>query len=225
MMWMYRRVTCMAPPRFLMLPLAAALLFAGDPSWKVKPVSQWREDDAKQFLAASPWTKATKVAVLPPRGEDQLREGGAMGGGAVHTKRGSESALPSVLAVRWESAAPVRTAELLAHELGAPDWDGEYYVIAVYGVPGLAPTGRKALAAEFRRFALIKREGRKDLHPARVDVLPSENGLAKVIYFFSKSAPISMDDRRIEFVAQIGRMSLVQHFFTEEMQLQGKLEL
>jgi hypothetical protein len=29
----------------------------------------------------------------------------------------------------------------------------------------------------------------------------------------------------LEFVAQIGRLSLAQYFFTEEMQFQGKLEL
>jgi hypothetical protein len=213
--------------RLHVLPFSAVLLFAAaDPPWKAKPVSQWQEEDAKQFLSASPWTKATRVAVLSPRSEDQLREGGAMGGTAARTKHpGAESAPPGTLVVRWESASPVRTAELLAHEMGAPDWDGDYYVVAVYDVPDMPSAGGNALTAELRRTALLKREAKKDLHPSRVDLLPYGHGLAKVVYFFLKSNPISLDDRRIEFVAQIGRLSLVQHFLTEEMRLQGKLEL
>jgi hypothetical protein len=35
----------------------------------------------------------------------------------------------------------------------------------------------------------------------------------------------TVDDNRIEFGAQFGRLSMVQYFYTQEMQYQGKLEL
>ncbi len=118
--------------------LFVALLMAGD-AWKSKPISEWTAEDAKEVLADSAWAKKTSVTVLPQRGEAQLREGGRMGGGARRPKEGATStpAGPNHVAVRWESALPIRTAELKAGEVGAPDWDGDYYVIAVYDVSGL----------------------------------------------------------------------------------------
>jgi len=127
--------------------------------------------------------------------------------------------------VRWKSALPVRTAELKAGETGAPDWDGDYYAIAVYDVPGLFSGNQKTLAGDLRRTAVLKRDGKKDITPSRVDVALSASKLATVVYLFPRSIPITTDDKRIGSVAQIGQLSLAQYFFTEEMQLQARLEL
>jgi hypothetical protein len=225
--------------RLLFLPV---LLIAADPSWLTKPIQQWDEDDAKQVLTNSPWVKHAKPAVLPELTEDQRREGGQMGGGkgtglqgvggggvfapaqnpqAAKAKAGSGYA--DALTVRWESAFPVRVAELKAKEIGAPDWDGEFYAIAVYDVPGL-----KANSTELsilKREALLKRDGKKDIKPERVDVSERANGLAVVVYLFPRSDEITKDDKRIRFTAQIARLYLERDFIPAEMEFQGKLQL
>jgi hypothetical protein len=127
--------------------------------------------------------------------------------------------------VRWESAAPVRAAELKAGETGAPDWEGDYYAIAVYDVPGITPVVQKSLSGELKQTAFLKRNGKKDLKPVRVDIALSGNKLARVVYWFPRSAGITTDDKRVDFVAQIGRLYVAQFFETGEMQFQGKLEL
>src|ERR1035441_6472576 len=43
---------------------------------------------------------------------------------------------PLTLRLRWESALPVRLAELKSHEIEPPTLEGDGYRIAVYGIPG-----------------------------------------------------------------------------------------
>lgn len=204
-------------------PAAFALLAAAALAqpWSTKPPSQWNEDDARQVLSASPWVRKTRVAIIPIRGEAQMREGGKMG---QQNARPLDAVSRDVM-IRWESAPAVRTAELLAHESGAPDWDGDYYVVAVYDLSGVSYSDLKALASELKTTALLKREGKKDIKPSRVDIVPSDHQRVRVVYLFPRTAPISIDDSRIVFVAQIGRLSLTQQFPTADMLLQGKLEL
>jgi hypothetical protein len=214
--------------KFCVLPISAVLLLAaGDASWRIKPISQWNEEDARQVLADSPWIKRATAAIVPDRGEAQRREGGKMGGyqGVGLDRPGTEFSKHGVLMVRWASALPIQTAELKAHEADAPDWDGDYYVIAVYDVPGLFSANQKTLAGDLRSTAVLRRDGKKDIKPSRVDVVLSADKLARVVYLFPRSVPITTADKRIAFVAQIGRLSLAPYFYTEEMQLQGKLEL
>ncbi len=77
---------------------------------------------------------------------------------------------------------------------------------------------------ELKKAAFLRRDGKKDVKPARVELLFDEKG-ATVVYLFPRSEEITKDDKRIELVAQIGRMFVAQFFYTEEMQFQGKLEL
>ena len=130
------------------------------------------------------------------------------------------------LPIRWESAFPIRTAELKAHEVGAPDWEGDAYVLAVYDVPDIKFTGgQKTQAGELKQAAFLKREGKKDLKPSSVQLLQEPNGLAVVVYVFPRTEEISTADERVEFVAQINRLSLAQYFYPAEMELEGKLQL
>jgi hypothetical protein len=221
-----------------MLAAGVALLFAADPVWKTKPASQWNEDDAKQVLAGSPWVKRAVVALLPELTAQQRKEGGATGGGKgvgldglgatpdPVAPRSSQPKQTFSLNIRWESAFPVRTAELKAHDFESPDWDGEAYVLAVYDVPDLkVGANQKAEAALLKQVAFLKREGKKDLKPSSVELMQEPNGLAIVVYVFPRTPEISLEDERVEFVAQINRLSLAQYFFPAEMELQGKLEL
>jgi hypothetical protein len=213
---------------------------AADSSWKTKAASEWSEEDARQVLQASPWSQTVRAAVLPELTACQRQAGGASGGGYQSLKtvngstltgllRGSQQLAKApppaapMLNVRWESALPVRAAEMKAREIGAPDWEGDYYVIAIYSVPGLG-TNRKGLAGELGRAALLRSGAKKDLRPARVVVQTEPDGSARLLYLFPR-IEFGTDDNCIEFVAQFTRLSVAANFYVADMKLQNKTEL
>lgn len=226
--------------RLCFVPLTAALLMATDSSWKDKSISQWDEEDAKQVLADSPWVKYVTPQRLRDLSPDERREGGDMeagigkgvglaGIGLFGARRQAEAlarahAKPALekVAVRWESALPLRAAEQKAGESGVPTVDSDYFAIAVYDIP---TPDRWNLARELKGIAFLKRDKKKDLKPARVEILRGAEGRATVVYLFPRSQEISKKDGNIEFVAQIGRLFVGQFFNTEEMQFHGRLEL
>jgi hypothetical protein len=153
--------------------------------------------------------------------------GGPGTGGAGYPRGGQtggtndDSRVPATLALRWESALPVRGAELKTHDPNAPIVDEDSYAIAVYGVPG-----RMALADpdRLKQQATLKRDGKKDIKPSRVEVLQKDDGPV-IVYLFPRTKEITKDDRKVLFDAEIGRLELGQSFYLEDMVYQGKREL
>jgi hypothetical protein len=226
---------------------SAVLLLAAEPVWKDKPIANWTEEDAQQVLGNSPWAKVVVAGIARRPTEDERREGGNMGqpkgvgyDGVEDRKRSLPEALgnpfvvgktppstaPTVrLLVRWESALPVQAAELKAHDAAPPTLSDQGYIIAVYGVPASFAKGDPAsLGKPLREQAALRREGKKDVLPSRVEVFELENSVV-VTYLFPLSAEISKQDSVVEFNALIGRIQVSQHFLVEDMQFQGKLEL
>jgi hypothetical protein len=236
---------------FLVPTLAGvACLIAADQVWESKPAAQWTEVDARQVLAESPWAKPTRAVITPRLTEGRLREGGQMGqsrglgNDGVDPKDSGPKVSPNIftgpgagdrgprslpqsitLQLRWENALPVRIAELRLHEIEPLTLPGDGYSVAVYGVPGGGFKGSpEQLGQPLRSLAALKRDGKKDVRPVRVEVFQREND-AVVVYLFPLSAEISKQDRRIRFEAQIGRIVLAQDFDLSEMEYLGKLEL
>jgi hypothetical protein len=224
-----------------LLIVFAALLTASGPSWTSKPPRQWDEADAKQILSDSPWVKKATPAELLVRNESAVRQSGGMGGGqSVGIEALNASVLTGIGAsqptrrgarpkglqveVRWESALPVRAAELKAKEEDLPEWQGSVYAVAIYDVPGL-DVNQKSLPKELSKEAYLKRDGKKDLKPVGVNLLPQEGGLTTIVYLFPRSEEITTEDPRVEFAAVFGRLSLAQYFYPAQMRFQGKLEL
>jgi len=219
-------------------------------SWKAKPAYQWSQADAKEVLSASPWVKVVPALIGARPTEDQLREGGQMGQpkgvgfeGVDKDNRGlrvkpniltperpgerspRSMAQPLTVKLRWESALPVRLAELKAGEIEPPTLDGAGYCIAVYGVPGVYfKQDPKKLGEPLRDEAFLKRDGKKDFKPVRVEVFQREDGLA-VVYLFPPSAEISKRDTLVRFEAHIGRVLVDYSFDVSQMEFMGKLEL
>ena len=232
---------------FWLIPCFAVLLIAAEPVWRDKPIASWTEEDARQILENSPWAKTVVAGIARQRSESELRDGGQMGqphgvgyDGVQDKKRPlSEElgnpfvvgkTLPSTaptirLLVRWESALPVRAAELKDHEAEPPTLSDDGYSIAVYGVPASFVKGDPtSLGKPLKESAALRREGKKDVPPSRVEVFQLENSMV-VVYQFPLSAEIGKKDGAVEFSALIGRLQVSQHFLVEEMQFQGKLEL
>jgi hypothetical protein len=227
------------------------LLLAGGAAaqvWKEKRIAEWSAEEARLVLTESPWAKQATptlvgsggagkqpVSVTPggigvgPVGIGLPGLGGLGGRGSVRRGAGSggnqdPGEIPT-LTLRWASAMPVISAELIARELNAPAVDEGYYAIAVYGLPDRMVHGDpKAVGAELKRYAALKREGKKDIKPSSVEVLLHDEGPV-ILYLFSRNNEITRDDKRIEFDAEIGRLKLAQEFLPDEMIYEGKLEL
>ena len=230
-----------------LVPAFASILVAGEVTWAGRPVQSWTEDDARQLLADSPWSKLTIGSIRRLETEDERRSGGEMGQekGVGYTgidgKTSRKTTLNNFftagpggkspprqdvkLQLRWETALPVRAAELKAGVIEPPVTPGYAYSLAVYGVPGDSFTGDpKKLGAPLKADAVLKREGKADLRPSSVEVFQREDGLV-VVYLFSASAEISVRDGVMEFDAHIGRLGFTQYFDAGQMQFQGRLEI
>ncbi len=224
-----------------LLVVFSGLLVASGTPWATKPPKQWNEADAKQILTDSPWVRTVAPVELPLRNEAEVRNSGGMGSGqSVDIEALGASALTGVggaqparrrarrkaleVEVRWESALPVRAAELKAREQDLPEWEGLLYAIAVYDVPGL-DVNQKALIKELSKGAWLRRDGKKDLKPVGVNLWPQEGGLTTIVYLFPRSEEITPEDKRVEFSAVFGRLALAEYFYPAQMRFQGKLEL
>jgi len=227
--------------KFGLIPIfTAALASAFDPSWKDSSVPQWSEDDAKQFLAESPWVKTVQLDKVRNLSPFERRDGGDWEAG-IPTGIGMATlglladwrdiealehsyALANLgtVAVRWESAFPVRAAKAKVGETNIPGLTNDYYAIAVYDV---RPPFRWNLAKQLKGVAFLKIDTRKQLKPSRVMVLPKAGGLATFVYLFPRSVEITKKDRSLGFVAQIGRLFVSVNFFPQEMRLQGDPQL
>jgi hypothetical protein len=216
---------------------SATALLAVDAPWKSKPIEQWNEADAKQVLVNSPWVKRVTPALMPKQNEALKRQSGQMGGatgvGLEALKlptffgggsSGTENVRPGALTLRWESALPVRSAELKAGGPGAPIVSEGSFAIAVYGLPSASIDGNiKLISQNLQRLAGIKRTGEKELKPSHVDIIQETDGVV-LVYVFPRSIGITTEEI-LEFNAQIGRYYVAQPFVTSEMKFQGKLEL
>jgi hypothetical protein len=229
----------------LVFPVCVALLIAGDDAWRDKRVAEWSEEDARHVLDDSPWAK-TVTPVSNGTSNGQRRNGGMGRGGGLGgiqigipgigmgrggmgrgypTDTGSGAAPVHTLTLRWESALPVREAELKARETNAPAVDEGHYAIAVYGVPSRNVSGgAQGLSNDLKKQAALKREGKKDLKPSSVEILQRDDGPV-ILYSFPRSIEIIRSDKRVEFQAQIVGLKITQVFILDEMVFQGHLEI
>ena len=225
-------------------PLVAAVVVALLPvwnlapaqqvSWRSKPTATWTEDEAFQVLRSSPWVKTVKPTLLHEQSEFERRDGGNMGKatGVGYDGLGdpqSEFAKRRVgdaptLLLRWETALPVRVARLKAHTVEPPTLNPDAYSLAVYGVPGRYFKGDPLkLGKPLRGTALLRRTGKKDAQPSRVEVFPGDDGPI-IVYEFPRMLEITKDDKALYFSAVIGRLSFTATFDTEAMHFEGNLE-
>jgi hypothetical protein len=208
--------------------LSALALTAADEAWKNKQFPEWTEDDAKALLKDSPWVKTVAATLVKPSGKDvQVSTGfGRRKHRETSDTAAPANAKPPMLTLRWESALPVREAELKARDVAAPALDDEdHYAIAVYGIPrAMLKDDSKVMAEDLKRQALLKREGKKDTRPSSVEILLRDDGPV-VLYLFPKSAEFDWRDHKIEFDAQMPGLKFMQAFSFDDMTFHGKLEL
>ncbi len=219
-------------------PIAAAMLYGAGQPWKDKRISAWTEDDARRVITESPWAKHVTPEIGPPaglglRGGMARSRGGTRRSGGYGYPGGSgypegpamiPTEAPPPLTLRWESALPIRAAELKARDGSAFTIDEAHYAIAVYGVPRhMSGEDSKNPVADLMKHGVLKREGKKDIKPSSVEVSLRDDG-AVFLYLFPRSNEITKSDV-VEFDAQIGRVKVAGTFNIGEMMCEGKLEL
>ena len=226
--------------------LALALCFSGGicgaaGDWSDKQFADWTEADALALLSSSPWVKSVQVPLPPELTPQQRRDGGAAGGGkgsglsalegdllhGIREKPGVQFAKGSprveTLEIRWESALPVRVAELKARDLSAPNWEGEYYAISVRNVHALGANFPKP--AVLQRLSSLGGGNNTKILPARVAVLPQGSGKFTVLYLFSRAIQFPATCTEVFFSARIGSIDLNEKFDLTRMRHLGKLDL
>ncbi len=211
--------------RLALFALSALVLTAADQAWKNKQFPEWTEDDAKELLKDSPWVKTVAATLVKSQDRATFGRRGGKRRSAID-KAAPADAKPPMLTLRWESALPVREAELKARDVTAPTLDDQdHYAIAVYGIPrGILRDDSKIMAEDLKRQALLKREGKKDTKPSSVEILLRDDGPV-VLYLFPKSAEFNWRDHKIEFNAQVPGLKFTQAFSFDDMTFHGKLEL
>jgi hypothetical protein len=223
------------PAAWKLCALIVPLLSLGaDDAWKSKRAADWTDAETKLVLTASPWA----AMVTPTVKKTEQKQGGhgvgisgipGLGRRRTQTQDPDEGNVPAadttpLLTIRWESALPIREAELKARETNAPDVDTDHYAIAVYGIPSHLAKDPQHLGDRLKDQAAIKREGQKDLKPSHVDVLQRDDGVV-IVFLFPRSKEITAKDARAEFNTLIGQYQIEQPFHIDEMIYQGKVEL
>jgi hypothetical protein len=221
--------------RFSPIYLSVFLTLSAADDWKARRAAEWSPADTKEILTNSPWgvMVVPSVKKTEPKGQGGgLDVRGVPGLGrhrpgqqrqeTTETTASTETSQP--FNVRWESALPIREAELKARETNAPAVDEDRYGIAVYGIPSHLAKDPQGLADRLKGQATLKREGQKDLKPMHVDVIPRDDGVV-VVFLFAKTKEITAQDSRVEFSALIGPFQITHEFHVDEMIYQGKTEL
>jgi hypothetical protein len=177
---------------------------------------------------------------------------GMPGGGGRGVGMGGEGRreLPKNVVVRWESALPVKAALLrLKHPGQAPgpgetgytlDKPDKDYVIGVTGLPAMPerrqgdiPADGQYPPAEEQRKSRLMAATKLDLGKNQLPIecedvkfnQPAADGSTETLFYFPRTAPLSLDNKEVTFETRMGRMKIERKFVLKEMKYQGKLAL
>jgi hypothetical protein len=192
--------------------------------WNTNSSSAWTDDEIRQLLTKSPWSKHITIEV-----EDGLlrnRTGRRDRVGQGGTLVGSAEDWPVVMShqvfgtVRWESAQPVRDAtngplprqfanyyaiSLTGFNLGAPN-------VSVYPDAGDPTNFTKNFLQQIRAASSLKSKGK-----VATAALVHGAGSAVLLGFSRRSFQLSLEDESVEFATTIARLSVKAKFDLKEM--------
>ncbi len=137
---------------------------------------------------------------------------------------GDRTEAPSAVTVRWESALPVREAQLKLRQesVGA---DEPYYAIAISGLPSrIANRDPQELRSRLLSDSYLKLKGKKKIALADVKLLTRDDN-AVLLLLFPKNPEITASDKEVEFSSRVAHMEIKQKFPLADMTFDGKLQL
>jgi hypothetical protein len=104
------------------------------------------------------------------------------------------------------------------------DEEQKYYGVLVSGLPGGSGRGGERMRDALLKNTTLSVKGKDPI--AVSDVQSGGNEQKPVVLFlFPRTAPISVDDKEVEFSTRFGSMIVRQKFHLKDMVFNGKLEL
>ena len=215
--------------------LAGAALVAAD-FWDEKDFTTWSDKEVEKMLTDSPWSKEVRVPLSGPRASGiPIRPGGiGIGGGGGGRRGGSAfSSAPARLAltVSWRSALPLKQAFVRREtpvdvRLGPEahqflEQDEPFYIVSVSGLPNQFA---RVVQSPDSFETVLKLDRRDPISPERTDVFREGEGLT-ILWFFPRTAAITLDDKDVEFISSLGQLEVKKKFKLEDMVFGGELEL
>ncbi len=218
--------------RWLAYAMGAGLLrqptdaFAAE-FWNVKDPSAWTDDEVRQLLTESPWSKHITIKVEDgsedglPRTGRRDRNGPDQGGQAGTQVRTWPEDFPIFIShqvsgtVRWESAQPVRAAT----DSPLPRQFAHHYAISLTGF-NLGTSGNifPDVLEGIRAAASLR--GKGNSAPATI---VHGAGSAVLLGFSKRSIKLSPGDEHVEFSTKVDRWSIKAKFSLKEMRYHGGL--
>jgi len=238
--------------------LAPAALWATD-VWEAKPFQNWTQKDVLKIFNNSPWARQARAVIgsttpaaegrsgQPTVGDASSNDSGVpkgrepggagrMGSAPSDFDQGPQSQVGVPVIVRWQSALPLRQAQMLGkygdNVAISPEAqkfltdEPSIYVIAVSGLAGSivsAGGGDQAKQSIVEKSTLTVR-GKKPLHPIAVDFL-AVGSTVDVLIGFPRAMRITLEDQEVELASEIGRATVRYKFKLKDMVVRGKLEL
>ena len=242
----------------LFVALAPALLWAAE-VWEAKPFQDWTDKDVQKLVSNSPWARQARAVlgdatpVTPGRnrppavgdassndsGVPKGREpGGAgrLGSAPSDVDQGPQSQVGVPVIVRWQSALPLRQAQMLGkygdNVASSPEAqkfltdEPGIYVVAISGLAGsiVSAGGGDQARRSIAEKSTLTVKGKPPLHPIDVDFL-AVGSTVDVLIGFPRSTRITLEDQEVELASEIGRSTVRYKFKLKDMVVRGKLEL
>ena len=210
----------------LLLMVTSMLAWAGD-FWEDKQFIEWSEKDVEKMMTKSPWAKKVTLALSIGRPGGGI---GARPGGGIGARPGGPVLQ---LTISWRSALPIKQAivkdrmggskELPAGAAQFLDQQEEFYIVAVSGFPSRMGRMLKNSSDTIIAGTILKR---KDQSITVNNFRAEEHGeLMDLLFFFPRTANITLGDKTIEFVMKLGRREIKKKFKLKNMIVNGNLEL
>lgn len=170
--------------------------------------------------------------------QSQQPQGGAPGGMGQPGQGQQAGAEPTVpqgvpVVVDWESAVPVRLAELKLKsgktqpsqaDIEQAKKPVDSYMVALVGVPGAPKQGEEQ---ELASSATITAKGKQPIQATSAKEQTMTGGTRAIIFTFPKTQQITDDDKSVQFEEKKGALpsDVKQSFKLKDMHYDGKLTL
>jgi hypothetical protein len=167
--------------------------------------------------------------------------GGNMGGGGAGKNGGMQDAdgigsggASMTLTVSWRTALAVRQA-VAKQKFGAEaatsadakklvEDEQKVYAVMVGGLPGRSVRGNDKMKETLLQNTSLIVKGRDPIQATDVQTGGNEQR-AVLVFLFPKTAPLTLDDKDVEFSTKLGTIVVRQKFHLKDMVFNGKLDL
>jgi hypothetical protein len=219
--------------------------------WQTKPYTDWSDKEAQKIETSSPWSKQVPLSTGGMGGGPDTARG-KRGAGGVDNETGmgvGSSSRPNqkevdsaaqtggasqMIYVSWRSSLVFREA-VAKMKFGAEaatsadakkmvEEEPRSYLVMISGLPGRAlHNGDKMKESLLQNTSLIVK-GKDPIQATDVQTGGNEQRPV-LIFVFPRTAPISLDDKDVEFSTKLGPIAVRQKFHLKDMVFNGKLDL